>query len=57
VTRTDALAAVGALVIFVGLWMIWPAVAIITVGALILSTAVGLALLRHKGDAGPGDKA
>lgn len=56
-TSLDALAAIGLAAIFLGLWIIWPAVAIITVGVCIVSTAVGLALLRHRGDAGPGDKA
>ena len=47
-TSTDALFLLGVLVAFLALWLIWPAVAILAVGAVIVSTAVGLALLKRR---------
>lgn|GEM_PF-5084431 len=54
-TTTDALAAIGLVAIFLGLWNIWPAVAIIAVGVVVLASAVGLALSHHRRGAGPKD--
>lgn len=51
-TRIDALAIIGLAVAFAGGLALWWQVAIIILGAVLFSTAIGLALLRRKGVAG-----
>lgn len=52
-TDINALAGIGVVAIFLGLWLIWPAIAIIAVGAVCVAVAVGLILSRRqRGDQG-----
>lgn len=53
-TTTDALAIVGSGLVFLGVFLIWWQLAIILLGATLLTTAVGLALLGREGVAGSG---
>ncbi len=46
-TFTDALAVAGLALVFGGLWLVWPALAIIVVGVCLSAASVGLALLRR----------
>lgn len=50
----DMLAAAGIGLIFGGAFAVWPAGAIILLGAMLLALAIGLALLRRTGVAGTG---
>jgi hypothetical protein len=47
-TAIDAMAIGWVVVVFLGLWLIWPALAILTVGVLGLLTVVGLAVAARR---------